>query len=133
VKKGMRKGTIALVVALAFLCSLTVAFAAKAPDKVTLKGATKGPVEFTHKTHAETLKIACTECHHVKKDGKNVWKQGDPVQKCDACHKATAKPGDKPMGLKEAFHKNCVDCHKKEKAAGKKAPVSCTECHPAKK
>jgi hypothetical protein len=33
------------------------------------------------------------------------------------------------MALKEAMHKNCIDCHKKEKAAGKKAPTMCNECH----
>jgi hypothetical protein len=125
----MRKGTIALLVALVFLCSLAVAFAAKAPEKVVLKGKTKGAVEFTHKKHAETLKIACKECHHKMEGGKNVWKEGDPVAKCESCHKPDAKPGEKPMALKEAFHKNCKDCHAAEKKAGKKAPTLCNECH----
>lgn len=130
----MKKGTVAVVVALAFLCTLAVAFAAqKAPDTVSLKGKTKPAVEFTHKKHAEDLKIACKDCHHVYKDGKNVWKQGDPVQKCGACHKAEGKPGDKPMALKEAFHENCwKGCHVKAKKEGKKAPTMCNECHPAK-
>ena len=49
---------------------------------------TKASVELTHKQHAEAHKVACAECHHVYKDGKNVWKQGDKVQKCSECHKA---------------------------------------------
>jgi nitrate/TMAO reductase-like tetraheme cytochrome c subunit len=35
-----------------------------------------------------------------------------------------------------AFHKNatatagtCIDCHKTQNAAGKKAPTKCVECH----
>jgi c(7)-type cytochrome triheme protein len=109
----MRMKTIALLVAVAFICTLGVALAAapKPPQTVVLKGPTKPAVDFNHKKHAETLKIACTECHHKYVNGKNVWKQG------------------KPMGLKEALHKNCIDCHKKEKAAGKKAPTMCNECH----
>jgi hypothetical protein len=127
----MRMKTIALLVAVAFICTLGVALAAapKPPQTVVLKGPTKPAVDFNHKKHAETLKIACTECHHKYVNGKNVWKQGDPVQKCDACHTLNAAPGAKPMGLKEALHKNCIDCHKKEKAAGKKAPTMCNECH----
>jgi hypothetical protein len=127
----MRKGTIAVLVALAFVFSLAVAFAAeKPPEVVVLKGPTKGAVKFTHKKHAEEMKIACTECHHVIKDGKNVWKEGDPVQKCETCHKLEAKPGEKPMSLKEAFHQNCwKGCHVEEKKAGKKAPTMCNQCH----
>jgi len=123
----MRKGTIALVVVVAFIFAVTAAFAAKAPDVVTLKGATKGPVELSHKKHAETMKIACKECHHTMKS------PSEPVKKCDACHKADAKPGAKPMSLKDAFHTNCwKGCHVKEKQAGKKAPTMCNECHKGK-
>ncbi|MFH0810505.1 MAG: cytochrome c3 family protein [Pseudomonadota bacterium] len=122
----MRRGTIALILVAAFVCAMGVASAAqKAPDTISLKGATKGAVEFTHKKHVD-LKTACADCHHVYKDGKNVWKQGDPVQKCDACHKT----GPKPIALKDAFHNNCwKGCHVKEKKAGKPAPTTCTECH----
>lgn len=105
---------------------------------------------FGHKKHAEDYKIACTDCHHTYKEGKNVWKEGDPVKRCEECHTIVdlAKKKD-PMSLYFAYHTNCVGCHKalmkeykKEakaaKAAGKpkpkkpKVPVGCTKCHKKK-
>jgi len=110
----MRKGTIALFVALAFLCSLfagvSIAAKATAPTKpLTLKGKTKGPVAFTHVNH----KMDCKECHH----------KGEPSDKCEKCHKPAAE--GKTPGLKDAFHKNCMGCHK----AKKQGPTKCDECH----
>ena len=57
---------------------------------------TKAIVTFTHKKHNVDYKIACADCHHDYKDGKNVWKDGDEVKRCDACHtEAKAPKGDK--------------------------------------
>lgn len=89
----------------------------------------KAAVEFTHKKHAEDYKIKCADCHHVFKDGKNVWKEGDKVDKCSACHTSPTKNQGKTLSLKNAYHKNCQGCHKKEK----KGPTKCNECHPKKK
>jgi hypothetical protein len=83
-------------------------------------------------------------------------KEGDDVQRCIECHKI---PSEVPKKLKkewrkkkisrdekkkkrmeyhaEAFHDNCRDCHKKfnrkYKGQKKKAPTTCTKCHPKKK
>lgn len=117
------------------------------PDVITINSSiyqqhTKGLVQFTHKKHAEDYKIACTDCHHVYKDGKNVWKEGDPAEKCEKCHTdATIKgekklpPEQQKLNLKLAFHNNCVGCHKKLKKENKetKAPTTCSKCHPKKK
>lgn len=93
---------------------------------------TKTAVDFTHEKHEKTHKIACADCHHVYKDGKNIWKQGDKVQKCSECHKA-AEAG-KTLTLQNAFHKNCKDCHTKLKTEGKKTgPTLCAKCHLAEK
>ena len=103
----------------------------------------KGIVEFTHKKHADHKDISCSDCHHVYKDGKNVWKEGDDVQKCEACHKEVGKP---PKGMKKAekikkyqkyaIHANCKGCHKKmidkESEMGKKLR-KCSGCHPKNK
>ena len=110
--------------------------AADAPDEILLGYAQekKGPVKFHHKKHQTDYKIACADCHHVYKDGKNVWKQGDPVQKCSACHDLKEKKGNADK-LQNAFHKNCKDCHKKEVEEGKvkNAPFKkCNECHEGK-
>ncbi len=102
---------------------------------------TKANIEFTHKKHSEEHKVACVECHHVYKDGKNVWKEGDEVQKCQECHDVIKKTKEcteeeKKKHLKLAIHNNCFKgCHKKLKKENpeSKAPAKCLECHPKKK
>ncbi|RJR24311.1 MAG: cytochrome C3 subunit A [Desulfobacteraceae bacterium] len=110
--------------------------AADVPDKFLIQNEgyaadKKGPVEFTHKKHTADHKVACAECHHVFKDGKNVWKEGDAVQKCKECHDPNEKKGNADK-LQNAFHKNCKNCHKDLVEAGKStaAPFKkCNDCH----
>ena len=109
--------------------------AADAPDEINIsnegyKKDIKGPVKFSHKKHHEEYKVACTECHHDYQNGKNVWKEGDPVKKCGDCHNPEKKQG-KVDKLQNAYHKNCKDCHKDAEKAGKKnAPYKkCNDCH----
>ncbi len=135
----MKKGMIAIMVLLGFVVAMFVGSAMaqktksgdvkdvfKIADKTFTK-MKKSPVEFHHKQHSVDLKIACTQCHHNYKNGKNVWKEGDKVVLCAQCHKL--KREGKVLDLRNAFHKNCKDCHKKEK----KGPTKCNECHPKKK
>ena len=123
----------------------------------------KGVVHFEHGKHQkeyaekypEFYKNGCGDCHHDK-DNKPLsnLKEGDPVQKCIECHKI---PSEVPKKLKkewrgkkvkkaeqkkkkleyhaEALHINCRDCHKafNKKYKPKKAPTTCTKCHPKKK
>ncbi len=112
---------------------------ADVPDEIVIqnKGYTKdkkGPVKFSHKKHHEDYKLACTACHHTFKDGKNVWKEGDPVKKCSQCHDPVKKQG-KVSKLASAYHKNCKDCHKELAKAGKKTGPykKCNKCHEKKK
>ncbi|MBW1828207.1 MAG: cytochrome c3 family protein [Deltaproteobacteria bacterium] len=124
--------------------------AADVPDSVTMDSKiypkhTKGLCTFSHKKHADHKDIGCADCHHVYTDGKNTWKEGDEVQKCEACHSEPAKPkGDKTKMSKaekikkyhkDALHANCKGCHKKmiDKTSelGKKIK-KCTGCHPKK-
>jgi len=132
-----RRLTLAMVVfaALLFL-TVGVLTAADVPDEVTIENKgyqkdKKGPIKLSHKKHHEEYKAACTDCHHEFKDGKNVWKDGDPVKKCIDCHDPLKKNG-KVMKLQNAYHRNCKNCHKEviAKDATKKAPYKkCTECH----
>jgi hypothetical protein len=93
---------------------------------------TKPGVPFSHQKHEKEYNIACTQCHHVYKDGQNTWKQGDKVQKCSGCHQAVEE--GKKLTLQLAFHKNCRDCHAKLKNEGKKTgPTLCAQCHVAEK
>ena len=65
----------------------------------------------------------CNACHHSAKA------DGSDAKACSACHKdkAETKDGKKIISGKDALHKTCKDCHKKDKA--KKAPTKCNECH----
>jgi hypothetical protein len=115
----MRKlaALVSIVVAVVFSAGLVVS--AQVPDKMVLKEIQKSqpPVPFDHKAHVARAKD-CRECHHADAAGAE--------QKCSACHKEKAE--GKTVALKEAFHITCRDCHKKD--ASKKAPTSCSGCHP---
>ncbi|OEU49255.1 MAG: hypothetical protein BA861_11250 [Desulfobacterales bacterium S3730MH5] len=148
----MKKGTL---IVLAFVLSVVflfpVAYAAEEVAEVIIMESPvfekhkKALVPLTHKKHNEEYGIACAECHHVYEDGKNVWKEGDAVQKCSACHSEAkapkAKKGEPKLTKQEkikmfyysAIHENCVACHKAAKKEGKAAPTKCAECHPKKK
>jgi hypothetical protein len=137
-----------LMCSVAFL-GLSGAAEQKVPAVITIKSTlwkdhTKSAVTFDHKKHQEDYKIKCTECHHVYKDGKNVWKEGDKVEKCQKCHNEPTIKGEKKLpkdkqklNLKLAFHENCQGCHKKlkrkDKAKYGKIPTTCIKCHPKKK
>lgn len=135
-----------MAVLLVFAAAFAVT-AADVQDEFAIKAGlwatpTKAAVPFTHKKHAEDYKIACADCHHVMKDGKNVWKEGDPVDRCEKCHtndviqgEAQLPPDQKALNLKLAFHNNCQGCHKtlKKDKPDTKAPITCTGCHPAEK
>jgi len=89
----------------------------------------KGPVKFNHVKHNKEYKVSCVECHHLYKDGKNLWKEGSHVDKCIVCHDPVEEK-DKVIKLQDAFHKNCRDCHTKVNKEGKKAPdKKCSGCH----
>ena len=134
---------IGLITALFFSLTLSQAKAEapQSPDDVVIKSSiwkTKKyeDTKLSHKKHAEDYKIQCDQCHHVYKEGKNVFKAGDKVQKCEECHNVAktgkalreASPEEKKLSLYNAFHDNCKACHKKEQ----KGPVKCMECHPKK-
>ena len=133
----MKRGIVSLIlVALTGLLFITVGAltATDVPDDVTIenegyKKDKKRPVKLSHKKHNADYKVACTECHHDYQDGKNVWKEGNPVKKCSSCHSPLKKVG-KTKKLQIAYHKNCKDCHKAVAKEGKKAPFKkCKECH----
>jgi len=153
---------VAVVVTLATLFIAAGIYAKAVPDVIPLqdpayKKHKKGVVKFEHKKHwddyakeyPEFYKNGCGECHHDK-DNKplTALKEGDDVQKCIECHKIAAeapkgKKAKKKLSKKEkikeyhaeALHANCRVCHKKfnKKYKPKKAPTTCTKCHPKKK
>ena len=122
-----------------FFLTVGVLTAADVPDEVTIqnegyKADKKGPVKLSHKKHSADYKIACTDCHHEFKDGKQVWKEGDPVQKCNVCHNPEKGEKGDPLKLQNAYHKNCKDCHKGLEKEGKPTGPfkKCNDCHEKK-
>jgi uncharacterized ParB-like nuclease family protein len=115
---SMKKAT-ALFSFVAFVMVLSAGLFAAAPEKIVLN-AKLGNVAFSHKVHAETMKIACTTCHHG-------LKEGEIPAKCGSCHGVDVKA----LKAQDAFHTLCSKgCHKKENEANKKnAPVKCIGCH----
>lgn len=106
------------------------------PDEILIdnkgyKYQRKGPVTFTHLSHAEDYDVECAQCHHIYKDGKNIWEEGDEVQKCISCHSPKENKGE-IKNLRLSFHKNCKNCHKQTAKEGisEDAPYrKCQECH----
>ncbi len=133
----------AVIISIALFAAAGILIATDVPDEINIysdayekanKEHKYGPIPFSHKKHNTDYKIPCTECHHVYKDGKNVFKEGDPVQECSACHDVKKSEGNK-KNLMLAFHKNCEGCHKDLKKAGKPTgpTTKCTDCHEKKK
>jgi len=145
-KKQSLSVLVTMVLGLVFLFALAYA-AQQAPETITMNSKVypkhkKSLVTFTHKKHNVDYKIGCTECHHNYVGGKNVWKKGDEVKKCDACHSEAKKPKGVKLSKKEkikkyhysAIHENCKSCHRKLKKQGKPTgPTACKGCHPKKK
>jgi len=97
---------------------------------IILKGAPMGAVKFDHTSH---MKVAgkCDVCHHASKPEKPLK---SPQEACTDCHTRPATP-PVTTNLQGAFHTPtataglCIDCHKRENAVGKAAPVICANCH----
>jgi hypothetical protein len=137
-KKRMKKTL--MVLSVAVLVSLPLVFGvafsyAAAPAGVlkidppadVFKGGKKkkAAVEFKHETHTS---VKCLDCHHKSDQAK--LDAGEVPPKCygGSCHGGAEKvvDGKKMVDTEDAYHKNCKDCHKKEK----KGPTKCKECHP---
>ena len=130
--------TLGLIVSIAMFAGVGALIAADCPDEISIHSKAfethkKGPVNLSHKKHTVDYKIACAECHHVYKDGKNVFKEGDPVQACSDCHDPVKSEGNVKK-LMLAYHKNCQGCHKDLEAAGKPTGPTrkCNDCHAKK-
>jgi hypothetical protein len=131
-KKGL--SAIIILATAAIFTTAGILVASDVPDKVTIenegyKKDKKPAVHLSHTAHSGEYKVDCTDCHHLYEDGKNVWKEGDSVQKCSECHDPNKKQ-DTTIKLQNAYHKNCKNCHKEVDLASKKAPSKkCTDCH----
>ena len=105
------------------------------PDKIVLDHSkdfvrkSRSPVPFPHNRHIEAG-LSCKDCHHVFENGKNVLdesklEEGKPEIRCSTCHRPKSR-----IDLEQAFHGQCMGCHKKLlKEKKKTGPRFCGECH----
>ncbi len=105
------------------------------PDKIVLGrsntpgGKTRPAVTFPHNRHVE-VGLSCKDCHHVYKNGKNVLDEGTLEEgkegiRCSTCHGPKSR-----LNLEQAFHDECIGCHRKGwKEKKKTGPRFCGECH----
>ena len=75
----------------------------------------KPPVSFTHKKHIPLITGKCGSCHI------------DPAGGSELKPDFLKKPANLMEGLKNAFHGQCLECHKATN--NEKAPTSCNDCH----
>lgn len=93
----------------------------------TNKPRKRPPVLFSHQVH-EQARVDCRQCHHEYRQGRNLWQQGQPVQKCGECHGPF--PRAERLDLKNAYHRQCKGCHLKRRQQGRLAgPIHCRDCH----
>lgn len=114
-----------LSLAMGLLALFTIPLIAiDAPDTVEIKHIQKlyTSVKFPHKKHATDLNITCVQCHHTYKPETDTSVKGCASE---GCHQAQAAEGK--TNLKDAYHKQCKDCHTKAKTEGK--PFGPTTCH----
>ncbi len=124
-------GTLGVVIALTLGLGLALQAQETPPGVVILKGNPMGGVKFDHGAHAKIVGDKCDTCHHASKAEKPLKEEH---QSCQECHTKAATAPMKTTA-KLAFHDNlakagtCINCHAKEAAAGKKAPLKCPDCH----
>jgi hypothetical protein len=96
--------------------------------KIPVAGARrKPPVQFSHRVH-QARGVACAQCHHDYQGKRNLWHEGQPVEKCPACH--GLRPEARRLDVKNAYHRQCKGCHLRLRQQGRPAgPIECQGCH----
>jgi Class III cytochrome C family len=84
-------------------------------------------VLFSHRRHSKP-RITCEQCHHDYRRGRNLWREGLPVEKCQSCHRLIARRG--VLDAQDAFHRQCKGCHlSRRKLRQPAGPIKCEGCH----
>ena len=120
----MKRLGVLSVLFVAIVVSITLAYPTDIPETITLDILSKryGPVEFSHGYHAD-MAGDCASCHHHSPKGT--------TPACGECHEPIIvyhydpAQGGPNLGLKGAYHGQCMDCHKEMESG----PMGCTDCH----
>ena len=123
----------ALLIPLAIFIALPCAFGQE--EELTLNnpdayGEKDRPeVIFPHEIHMGEYE--CLDCHHDYNEiGENVFdedtlEEGNEDLMCVSCHDSGTD-----VDLKNAFHRQCIGCHRDLRKAGEATPPElCGECH----
>ena len=82
-----------------------------------------GKVTFTHKKHADTLKIDCLKCHHT-------WKKGETTgSMCKDCHKEKAEGKTSLAERMPSQGLSRVATTRPRRPSKPAGPTVCTQCH----
>lgn len=97
----------------------------------TFQNKQRTAVMFQHGLHMEGFE--CLDCHHQYENGENVLDEADLEEDADNVACASCHGEDSDLGLRKAFHRQCVGCHMKLRKQGQDTgPELCGECHPEK-
>jgi hypothetical protein len=120
----MTRLTLVSILSASIFLFIALAYPTNTPETIQLDSLSNvyGPVEFSHRYHAE-MAGDCASCHH------HSAKYSTPA--CGECHESIsvyhydAAKRAPDLGLKGAYHVQCMGCHK-EMGSG---PLGCTDCH----
>jgi len=118
-----------LMITLALFLLFNGSLLSAQPEQMVLEGKTRPAVTFPHQRHMEA-ELSCKDCHHVYENGKNILdesklEEGNKDIRCSACHGPKSR-----LNLEEAFHNQCIGCHRKAQVEKKKTvPQYCGGCH----
>jgi hypothetical protein len=116
------------------------AFSVKTPDQPVrlMFKSVAGRVLFDHKTHTDDsgYGISCKDCHHHPEEDETDFRacgdchsalpEGETFpEACTDCHGLDEIEGTEMMKKADAFHSQCIDCHKDNEAG----PEECASCH----
>jgi hypothetical protein len=95
----------------------------KGPDVVLIDqlSAQYVPVIFAHKLHAQMTEMTggCAACHHFNPSHK--------ILPCRECHSGTERENLAKPGLRGAYHRQCLNCHREWSHE-----TDCVVCHARK-
>jgi hypothetical protein len=126
---------VVLMIPVAVLLVFTGSSLRAQPDNMVLDtskvlgGKGRPAVTLPHNRHIE-VGLSCKDCHHVYENGKNILdenklEEGNKGIRCSACHGPKFR-----IDLEQAFHDQCIGCHRKlQKEKKKTGPRFCGECH----
>jgi hypothetical protein len=139
-KKEMKLAGVLAICLLVIGMISYAAFPLKAPEEPLrlMYTVAAGNVLFNHKVHTnvEGYGLSCFDCHHHPPEDESALiacggchlppaEEVEVNETCLECHDASDIEDTEMITRGDAFHLQCVNCHKDFEAG----PVECTGCH----